>query len=53
MFLGFSCVSNLVDLLITEHFILRQIFAPGIAPIQMSASITLTLSMIGMYELFS
>lgn len=47
MFLGFSCVSNLVDLLITEHFILRQIFAPGIAPIQMSASITLTLSMIG------
>ena len=50
MFIGFSCASNLVDLLIAEHYILRQVFAPRIAPIQMSASIALTLTLIGMYK---
>lgn len=47
MFLGLSCVSNLAEMLISQHYFLRQIFGPGIAPLQMSASIALTLAIIG------
>jgi hypothetical protein len=47
LFIGFSCVSNLFELLINQHYILRVVFAPGVAPIQMSASIALTLAIIG------
>jgi len=47
MFLGLSCVSNLAEMIISEHYFLRQIFGPGIAPLQMSASIALTLAIIG------
>ena len=49
MFLGLSCVSNLAEMLISQHYFLRQIFGPGIAPLQMSASVALTLAIIGRF----
>ncbi|XP_023320761.1 transmembrane protein 43-like [Eurytemora carolleeae] len=46
-FLGFSCVANLLEMLIDLNPILRQILALGFSPIHFSASVTVTLAIIG------
>jgi len=47
-FLGFSCISSLVELLMDRQPTLRQLLALGVAPIHLSASITVSLAIIGL-----
>lgn len=46
-FLGFSCVSNLLEMLLDLNPVLRQLFNLGVAPLHFSASVTFTLAIIG------
>jgi len=46
-FLGFSCISVFLESVVDQHPVVRQILALGFAPIQLTASITATLGIIG------
>jgi len=47
-FLGFSCMSLLLETMMDQYPLARQMLAIGIAPIQFTASITATLGTIGL-----